>query len=384
MTAVASHRLARQREGRLVAGVCAGIARSWRLDISVVRFSFLALTIAGGAGAVLYVVLWLVLPTVDAPAEPAPRVDPRDDLAALAMVAGSVLVLRSAGVWFTDVVAVVGGLAAVGVTLVWGGADRPEALRSERGGALRIAVGVVLLAAGFVAFVWLTGSLADLGPTLLAAVVAGAGVVLLAGPRLVRLFDELDAERRARVRVEERAEIAAHLHDGVLQTLALIQRRAGDNREVATLARRQERELREWLYGTSTPSHGNLAGALAQELAAVEDDHRVRVELVCVGDTDLDDDARVLVAAVREATTNAARHAGVEEIDVYVEVEDERFSAYVRDRGRGFDPAMVPADRRGLADSVIGRVERAGGTARVKSRPGEGTEVALTVPRRRS
>ena len=164
----------------------------------------------------------------------------------------------------------------------------------------------------------------------------------------------------------------------MLQTLALIQRRAGSNKEVAALARRQERELRDWLYASPSDAATTLSGALTSELAAVEDDQQVPVELVVVGDAVLDEGGRVFVSALREAATNAARHAGAERVDVYVEVEADTLTGFVRDRGKGFDPAAVPADRRGLADSVVGRTRRAGGTAAVRSRPGEGTEVSVS------
>jgi signal transduction histidine kinase len=278
----------------------------------------------------------------------------------------------------------VGLVAAAGLSMVWGRADRRGALGTGRSDALRLGAGVALLVVGFVLFIALTGDLAALGQSLAAAALAVLGVAVIAWPRLVSLADELRAERRARVRSEERAEIAAHLHDGVLQTLAIIQKRAGDNREVAALARRQERELREWLYGNAAPADASLAGALAAELAVVEDDHGVRVEAVCVGDAPLDDPLRALVGATREAAANAARHAHVTQVDVFVEVGDDEVEAFVRDRGVGFDPASVPNGRRGLADSIQGRIERAGGKAVVRSRPGEGTEVRLTVPRRSS
>ena len=179
--------------------------------------------------------------------------------------------------------------------------------------------------------------------------------------------------------------MAAHLHDGVLQTLALIQKRAADDKEVRSLARRQERELRDWLYGRREAAEPDgVAGLLRRELADVEDRYGVRIDAVLVGDAPLDDSARALVAAGREAARNAATHAGVDTIDVYLEVEPERVSLFVRDRGAGFDPAAVPADRRGLADSVLGRVRRAGGQAEVLSTPGEGTEIELSVPRARA
>ena len=304
MSVTVTHRLARQREGRLLAGVCVGLARSLRLHPGVVRFGVLLLTLAGGLGVVAYLIAWAVLPLDDEPS-PAPPTDLVDNLAALAVIVGTVLVLRGVGLWFTDGLAIVGGLAAAGLALVWGRAGGPDELM-EGTSPLRIAVGVLLVATGFVVFVALTGDFATLGRSLLGALVAAAGLVLLLGPRLARLAGDLADERRARIRSEERAEIATHLHDGVLQTLALIQRRAGDEREVAALARRQERELREWLYGGGRPrsedsSDAGLASELAFELGEVEDVHRVRVELVCVGDAPLDEGVAALVAAAREA-----------------------------------------------------------------------------------
>jgi signal transduction histidine kinase len=343
----------------------------------------LLLSLAGGAGVVLYGVLWIVLPTVAAPA-PTEGGHRADDAAALAVVVGVMLVLRQASIWFTDVVALVGGTAAVGVVLAWGRTGDTGTRRPDRAGALRIALGVTLLVAGFVAFNLLTGGVHTVGRSLIGAAAAVIGIVLLAGPRLARVGSDLAAERRARIRSEEKAEIAAHLHDGVLQTLALIQHRAGDNREVAALARRQERELREWLYGSPASAATTLGGALSRDLAGIEDDQQVPVELVLVGDAPLDGQAGALVAAVHEAATNAARHSGAARVDVYVEAEEEALTAYVRDRGRGFDPATVPGDRRGIADSIVGRIRRAGGTASVRSQAGSGTEVALSVPRRRS
>ena len=220
----------------------------------------------------------------------------------------------------------------------------------------------------------------------------------------MRLARELTAERRERIRSEERAEIAAHLHDSVLQTLALIQRHteSGDDesaavREVRRLARRQERELREWLYGererpagpedaVEDPEHRCFAAALRAAAGEVEDAFAVTVAPVVVGDAGHDPRTVALVAAAREAMVNAAKHAGVEEISVYAEVDDPgdapgTVAVFVRDRGCGFDPDTVPDDRHGLADSIRARVERQGGTVRVRTTPGEGTEVALTLPR---
>jgi len=377
---MATMALSRRRQGRVIAGVASGLAQSWRLDPAVVRFGFLLLALAGWAGVVAYGALWLLLP-VEPESEPLHDSDRRDDIAALAVIVGTMLLLRSAGIWFSDAIALVGGVAAGGIALLWGRAEAPRAPVTGPRSGLRIAVGVVLVLTGFVAFVALTGDVTELGQSLVAALVAGAGLVLLASPWLARLLDDLTAERRARVRSEERAEIAAHLHDGVLQTLALIQRKAGDNREVAALARRQERELRDWLYGTPTQPDDTLAAAIRTAMAEVEDTHQVRVEVVCVGDAPLDEDGLALVAAAREAASNAARHAGVDAVDVYVEVDADESSVFVRDRGRGFDPQLVPADRRGLAESVKGRIGRAGGTVDVRTTLGEGTEIVLRMPR---
>ncbi len=374
----------RRRRTRLLAGVCSGVAERYRLDLGAVRFVVLLTSAAGGAGLIAYGVAWAVLPLEDSDPDVADRHRRRPDraeqLAVVLMGLGVTLLLRSAGLWFSDAVGLVGATGAVGVALVWGSADGPADL--GRGGALRIAAGLTLLGAGFLTLLFLAGDLETMGRTLLSASLAAAGVALLLGPYVSRLADQLGEERRARIRVEERAEIAAHLHDGVLQTLAMIQRRAGDEREVATLAGRQERELREWLHGRPEVDTATLASHARAELASVEDDHGARVELICVGDLPLDDRLRALVAAAREAATNASLHAGTGKVDVYVEVEDDAAVAFIRDRGAGFDPASVPADRRGLAQSIVGRMARAGGEAVVRSRPGEGTEVRLRLPLR--
>ncbi len=185
--------------------------------------------------------------------------------------------------------------------------------------------------------------------------------------------------RSARIRSQERAEVAAHLHDSVLQTLALVQKRAEDPREVAALARRQERELRAWLNNTRPAGEETLASALEAAAEEVEGDHHVPIEVVTVGDGPLDERAAALVAAAREALVNASKFAGPEPISLYVEVTDERVEVFVRDRGPGFAVDEVPNDRRGVRDSIVGRMERHGGRATVHSTPGYGTEVELVI-----
>jgi signal transduction histidine kinase len=190
-------------------------------------------------------------------------------------------------------------------------------------------------------------------------------------------------ERQERIRSDERAEVAAHLHDSVLQTLALVQRRADDPREVVRLARMQERELRTWLLtGGETPdaTNGSVGAALDALAAEVETEHGVPVEVVRVRDCPATGLQPLLLAA-REAIVNAVRHSGAGSVSVYLEVEPQRVSIFVRDRGQGFDPADVADDRRGISGSIVDRLARAGGSGEVRSTRGEGTEVEMTLPR---
>jgi signal transduction histidine kinase len=341
---------------RVIAGVCAGIARALAVDVTLVRLVFTLLALAGGAGIALYLGLW------------AYGSSHRKWLAiVLALVAGSLL-LGALGL--SD--RAVGGIAliAAGFALAWrrGGRFRPGEPLSY-GGLLVAAAGAVLLLQGGGA------STSVLAP----GAVAGA-LLLVAGPWLWRLAVELDAERAARIRSEERSDVAARVHDSVLQTLALIQRHAQEPRRVASLARRQERELRGWLYEERPlGDQASLVGALSAAAADVEEVHGIRVELASAGDCAADD---ALVLAAREAMTNAAKFSGVDEIDVYAEVTDDEAAVFVHDRGKGFERDAVAADRHGIAESIEGRLERAGGRATITSEPGRGTEVELRLPRR--
>jgi signal transduction histidine kinase len=272
-------------------------------------------------------------------------------------------------------------LVAVGLAVIWRqlDTDRTLALPGVRwalaGGAALAAGGVILLLAT-------TGQLANARNGFAATLVILTGVVLATAPIWRRLLDSRAEERTARIRSEERAAVAAHLHDSVLQTLALIQRHAEDQQAVSRLARSQERELRAWLYDPQVVREGGTwAGLVAGMVADVEADHAFLVDPVVVGDSPIDDALAALGAATREALVNAAKHSGAPAADLYTEVTPDRVSVYVRDRGKGFDPAEVPDDRRGLRDSVSGRLTRLGGTAVVRSAPGEGTEVELALPR---
>jgi signal transduction histidine kinase len=230
-------------------------------------------------------------------------------------------------------------------------------------------------------FLWVGGALDAAGGAALAALVVAVGLALISAPVWWALLRRITVERGARIRSEERAELAAHLHDSVLQTLALVQRRAQDPDEVAMLARRQERELRAWLAGSEPARPGErLADALREAAEAVEDAHGAPIEAVVVGDAPLDERFEALVAATREALNNAAKFAaGGGPVRLYAEIENGGASVFVDDRGPGFDPAAVPADRRGVRDSIVGRMSRSGGRAEIRSGPDGGTEVELTI-----
>src|SRR5215470_4722200 len=352
-------RFARASDGRVIAGVCAGIAEALAVDVTLVRLVFTLLALAGGAGILLYLALWAY--------------ESSERLwlwIGLGLVAG-VLLLHAFGLSDQSVAGI--ALVAGGLAFVWreGGAFSPGSPRSYAGLAVA-GVGMVLLLEGQ------GGTTALLAP----GAVAGA-LLLIAGPWLWRLAIERDAERAARIRSEERSEVASRVHDSVLQTLALIQRHSTEPRRVAALARRQERELRGWLYEDRPlgDDEASLVAALSAAAADVEEIHGVRIEIASAGDCPVDDRAGALVLAAREAMTNASKFAGVEEVDVYAEVTGEEISVFVRDRGAGFDRSEVPPDRRGLAESIEGRLERAGGRATVTSEPGGGTEVELWLPR---
>ena len=249
-------------------------------------------------------------------------------------------------------------------------------------GLTQVVVGALLVAAG--AGLYLTaGDGVGARRALVAAAAVCAGLALVAGPWWWRLSHDLASERRERIRVQERDEVAAHIHDSVLQTLALIQRNSTEPKMVATLARQQERELRAWLYGNPPPTDPDesLAAALQRVSDEVEDLHGVKVETVQVGDCPLDDRVGAILLSSREALSNAARHSGVTALSAFLEVEPHQVTVFVRDRGCGFDPENIPGDRRGIAESIMGRMNRYGGKAAVRSTPGEGTEVEMVMPR---
>jgi signal transduction histidine kinase len=388
--------LFRSDDGRLAAGVCAGLAETFDADVTLVRLAATALALAGGAGIVLYAAAWMILPVAGREPQTAPgdRGAIREAVGVALLLGAGLLVLRAAGLLPNTAVFGASILVAGGLAVIWrrsgppawagGSADTRMAGRWGRPNAvaaMRIGLGAALLGGGVALFVG-GGSVSAARDGLLAAVAVTAGAVVVAGPRLWQLGRELDAERTARIRTQERAEVAARVHDSVLQTLALIQRQAEDPRSVTTLARQQERELRGWLYAEPDASSGDeLVAAVQAAAAEIERRHGVRIEVAHSGDGPLDDHRRALVLAAREAMTNAAKFAGVDEVAVYVEVGDGgETSIFVRDRGTGFDRKSVPDDRRGVTESIIGRMERHGGNAEIHTTAGAGTEVELTLP----
>lgn len=378
--------------------MCGGVAKQVGVDPLVVRVATVAFAFAGGVGIVLYLLGWTVSEVRPADAEAVP-ITRRQTLAVGFIALGTLLLLRGVGLWLGDTLVLPVVLGAIGSAIIWARADDDDrqrwsslstrfpgtAVERRSSSPVRIVAGVILIAIGMTAILATNNALLALRSVGLAmgATVVGAGLVF--GPWATRLVGELTAERRERIRSEERAEVAAHLHDSVLQTLALIQRSADQPRRIVALARSQERELRAWLYQRRDleAAEMTLRGMLDDVLVQVEAAHELDVELVVVGDAALDDDVRALVAAIREALTNAGKHAEVTTASVYVEVEDDQVVAFVRDRGVGFDPDEVATDRRGVAGSIRDRLRRHGGSATLSTAPGDGTEWELTIPLRR-
>jgi signal transduction histidine kinase len=366
-------------------------------------------TAAGGFGIAAYALGWLVIPAGEAPSRrrlPTGRGAIEVALGTGLLLLSVLLAFRELGIWFSDAIVWPLVLIASGGALIWRGSataspapqepptaplvrgePRDSARRrpSARAAAAisRTGVGIALvIAAGFV-FLQATGALSAARDVILAVVAVVVVLGVIFAPWIVRLGRSLTEERAQRIRTQERAEMAAHLHDSVLQTLALVQRRSTDPQEVAALARRQERELRAWLTERPAPGKAaSLAPALEAAAAEVEERHGVPVEVVVVGERELDASLEALVAAAREAMTNAAKFGAGSPVDVYAESNSDAVHVYVRDRGPGFDPAALPPDRRGVRDSIVGRMERHGGRARIASDPRTGTEVELELPAR--
>ncbi len=401
---VAALRIPRRADDRLVAGVAGGVGARLGLDPFLVRMFVVLLSLTGGVGIAVYAALWfLSVPPDDAgagaasgdggsaatpPPRPSPREpEPRRALAAACIVGGAVLILRGLGLWLGDGFMFPVLALAIGAGVMGARSSTFDTVFSGRPSFARVGLGVALVLGGTISLAGRGGSFDDLRRAAVAASLGLAGALIVFGPWIGRLVRQLGDERRERIRTEERSDMAAHLHDSVLQTLALIQRNADDPRRMASLARRQERELRSWLYGRSgltdpTAEPVTVVSAVEALAQEVEADHDIRVETVVVGDHALDDSLRALLGALRESLVNAARHAGVDTVDLFVEIEPSAATGYVHDRGCGFDPSSVGVERRGIADSIRGRIQRVGGSADIWSELARGTEIRLEVPLR--
>ncbi len=410
-------RLTRSGDGALLAGVCAGIGLRFDVDPVMIRVAFVVLTLAtGGFGAIAYGLLWLILPATPKTGRTVEEAQQQRRNswiigAGFGMVTlGLLFIFREVGLWWSDALVWPVVLAVAGGGLVWrqfsgpsedekieaepesrswaasGEASAPAHERTARRGfgPYRGAFGFALVIGAAVLFLYVQGAFSAAGDAVLAGVTLIVVLGLILAPLWVRLARNLGRERAERIRSQERAEVAAHLHDSVLQTLALMQKKSDDPRQVSTLARRQERELRDWLSGKSDSAKEiSLASALEAAAAEVEERHGVPIDAVTVGDRELDERTRALVAASREAMTNAVRYAGdAGTVRLYAEITPEETQVFVRDRGKGFDLDAVPEDRRGVRDSILGRMRRNGGSAEVRSGEGEGTEIELTMETR--
>jgi signal transduction histidine kinase/phage shock protein PspC (stress-responsive transcriptional regulator) len=396
-----------------IGGVCAGLADHLGWSVLVLRVVAVVLGALGFVGVAVYFALWLVMPrSTEQHAAPGLEANARRGLrpkgsvtlspvdlgiaSALALLGLGLLWLLQASAWALPVWVLISGLlAATGLGLIWWQADHLSTKELRRGSGWRrllaplmthwttlvaVGTGLAALAAAVAIVVVAQPLLGEVARTLLVLGLVVSGLVLAVLPWVVSVRQALAQARDDALVADARADMAAHLHDSVLQTLALIQRRAGDPKAVTALARRQERELRQWLYGESLGS-ATLTEALAAEIIDVEDRHGVDVELVSVGDCELTVEVTAVVKAAREAMVNAAKHSGAERIDVYAEADADLVSVYVRDRGSGFDLADVDGDRMGVSGSIIERVRRVGGRAIIRTAPGEGTEVRLELPR---
>jgi signal transduction histidine kinase len=395
----------RDPEDRLAGGVASGVA-AWRgFHVTTVRIVFVLIAlITTGVGVPLYVAAWLLIPAAGADASilSKARSDSRGIAFATGLATLLTFVLLVAGVfndgWFSSW-AWPQVFSLAGLVLIWRNAPAEEqatlrhfteplgsaagTVAPSRRAAIRLTIASVLLLSGAIWLASSRASLALLRPLGGVALVIAA-IVLFFGPWWLRIARDLVLERQARVRAEERADIAARIHDSVLQTLALIQRRAEDPQKVVQLARLQERELRSWLFEGKAPNEVDADQTFAAGVRQIQEDVETRygvpVEAVTVGDCELDDNLSALLGAAREATVNAAKWSGASVISLFAEVEPAEVSIVVRDRGKGFDPEAVPEDRKGLAESVRGRMARRGGTATVTSARGEGTKVSLKMP----
>jgi len=367
----------------MIAGVAGGLADTLGVRDGYVRAAFVTLLTVWGLGGVLYLILWTA--TFDKVEDREAEAVDTGRAVGLGIAFVSVLFLMGAlDMWPNGVLVLTAGALSFGTAAITDpSSPGPFAAlldpSAQRVSKVRLILGVLLLVGGIVMFATVVGQVFEFGIVFLAVFLTGLGIFVAFGPWVRRLLTDLSAERSERIRQEERAEVAAHLHDSVLQTLALIQR-SDDPHRMAMLARHQESELRDWLYGT-VPLDGVdlMSTALKRAASRVEEDFQIPVDLVTVGDHPVEERTRALLAAATEAMVNAAKHSGASRMSLFLEVEDDSLGVYVTDQGRGFDPGAIPKDRKGISQSIRSRMAKIGGTVDIESEPGEGTEVMLRL-----
>ncbi|HXV71894.1 MAG TPA: PspC domain-containing protein [Acidimicrobiia bacterium] len=373
----------RRRSNRIVAGVAGGIADTLGVRDGYVRAAFITLVTIWGLGLILYLGLWLATyeRVIDEEVE---LVESRRAIGLGVAFTGFLFLLGAIGLWPNPVLVIATAALVFGTAAITDPSSpgplvalmNPDVERVSRP---RLVLGSLLLIGGIVMFSSALGQVFEFGIVFLAVFLTGLGIAIAFGPWVRRLLMDLGEERSERIRQEERAEVAAHLHDSVLQTLALIQR-TDDPQRMAILARHQETELRDWLYGTAPLDGVDLVStALKQAATRVEGDFQIPIDVVSVGDVPVDERTRAVVAAASEAMVNAAKHSGADRMSLFLEVEDGLLEVYVTDQGKGFDVDTIPRDRKGISESIRSRMEKAGGTAQIESEPGEGTEVLLRL-----
>ncbi len=390
----------------MAAGVCGGISRATGIDVTLVRIAFVLLSLGSGVGFLAYAVAWLCLPlegetTSILSRSLADRRGIRMIIAIIPVLVAIQLVAAGIHIGYLGSFSWPVFLAAGAAVLIWRNASPDERAwidddlmpmfrtgdghRRRRPLVIRTVLGIVVGATGLYLLLDghpATAAVLPVGGALLVM----AAIVLIFGPWWIAIVRDLMSERQARVLAEDRARMAAHVHDSVLQTLALIQRSADDPGHVVRLARAQEHELRSWLFeGRAPGTIGDDATTLGEGInllqRQVEADHGITVHVVVVGDCPLSEGLRGLLDAAREAAVNAAKWSGAPQVSLYAEVETDTVTVFVRDRGRGFDPDNVPDDRQGIAQSMRARLARFGGSTAIRSAPGQGAEVELSVPR---
>ncbi len=381
----------------MIAGVAQGLAAHLEVSVVAIRALFVAATVLGsGAGLLAYLAFWALLPLDPEPSAAATPDESRSRWIGGAVLAGALglLALPALGLQSVSSYLIPVAIGVAGIGLVWSRADevqraswrrdaagraREAAGEAALHGRWRTAVGVLAVAFAIFGFAAARVGTRTMVQGLATSLLLLIGMLLVAYPWLRRYWLALADQRAAKIRAEERAEMAARIHDSVMQTLTLVQKHADDPLRVQQLARAEEHALREWLYGVATNA-ASFAGAMQHAANDVEDKHGVSIELVNVGDAVVDSRIEGLLSAAQEAMVNAARHSGANAMQVYSEVGVDAIEVFVRDRGRGFDPTTIAADRAGVRESIEGRMQRCGGTASIRSAIDEGTEVRLHLP----